>query len=82
VFLIEAGARRLEGFYREHGANDGVIGGIRGARLVLMNEFHAELIKAARHLDERRDNLYRGGLMPFLVGQAQALYEKRREYLD
>lgn len=83
VVMIEKAARELEDFYREHGADPEVAGGIRGARLVLINELHGSLIESAQTHVMRRDSIFREGVMlPYLVGQARKLYDKRREYLN
>ncbi|MBI5881362.1 hypothetical protein HZB90_04485, partial [archaeon] len=83
VLMIEKAAREMEGFYRENGADAEVVGGIRGARLVLINELHGSLVESAQIHAKRRDNIFRAGVMlPYLIGQAQMLYEKRREYLN
>jgi hypothetical protein len=82
VLMIEAAARRLEEFYMANDAAEEVVGGIRGSRLVLINELHASLIENAKLHSARRDDIFREGMMvPYLLRQATALYEKRRKYL-
>lgn len=82
TLMIEVKARELEDYLSSSGAPEEMTGSIKGSRLLMLNELHASLVENARMQFSRRDNLFRAGQMiPYLLGEAKKLYDRRKEYL-